>query len=143
MRFAGRFGTVLRSGVWGECAGPHFEIPCRSGSKPSFLVHLPLNGLYDIIVSLSGMGNGAGRAVLHIILEREMAAAIEQIERAPAEQAGLPLVQIMAWIEGALLMDEILVVHGTTPSPPGRLRRVLLIGLQKAFPSACSLDKPE
>jgi hypothetical protein len=105
-------------------AGRHFEILCWSGSKPSFPVYLPLNGLYDIIVSLSGMGNGAGRAVLHIIFEREMAAAIEQIERAPAEQAGLPLLQFMARIERALLMDEKLVVHGITPSPSWQLWRI-------------------
>jgi hypothetical protein len=89
--------------------------------QPLFTVHLPRDCADDVIVSLSGMGNGAGRAVLHIILDREMASAIEQIERAPAEQAGSPLVQIVARIVRALLVDEILVVHGTTPPPSGSL----------------------
>ncbi len=88
---------------------------------PLFPGHLPRNCLYDVIVSLSGVWNGAGRAVFHIILDGEMAFAIEQIERAPTEQAGLPLVQIVARIVRALLVDEILVVHGTTPPPSGSL----------------------
>jgi hypothetical protein len=75
------------------------------------------------------MWNDAGRAVLHIILDSEMAVAIEQIERAPTEQAGFPLVLIVARIERALLVDEILVVHGTTPPPSGSLWRFFLIGL--------------
>ncbi len=66
------------------------------------------------------MRNGAGRTVLNIIIDREIAVAIEQIERAPAEQTGLPLVQVVARIERAFLVDEILVVHETTPLPRGR-----------------------
>jgi hypothetical protein len=83
-------------------------------SKLLLFIDLPPDCLHDVLVALSRMRNGAGRAVLHIVFESKIAAAIEQVKRAPAEQAGLPLIQFVARIEGAVLVDEIFVVHGTT-----------------------------
>jgi hypothetical protein len=81
----------------------------------SLPIDLPIDCLYDIIVSAGGMGNSAGGAILHIIFDCKIAFAVEKIKRTPAEQAGLPFGHIVTGIERAFLMDEILVVHGTTP----------------------------
>jgi hypothetical protein len=75
------------------------------------LVDLPGHDVQDVIVSFLGMGNDAVRAVLDAVPERERSIALQQIERAPAEQAGLPCIEVMARVKTAFLVGKELVVH--------------------------------
>jgi hypothetical protein len=76
-----------------------------------FIINLLLNHLEDILITFLGMGDDATGTILDTILKRERTVAFEQIERTPAEQTGLPFFEVMAGIERALCVGEILVVH--------------------------------
>jgi hypothetical protein len=75
-----------------------------------FLVNLAVHDLQDIIIPLFRVGNHAVGAVLDAVPHRERSVALQQEERAPAEQAGLPFFEIMTGIKTALLVGEKLVV---------------------------------
>jgi hypothetical protein len=76
-----------------------------------FLVNLAVHDLQNIIIPLFRVGNNAVGAVLDAAPHRERAVALQQVERTPAEQTGLPFIEIMARIKTALLVGEKLVVH--------------------------------
>jgi hypothetical protein len=71
----------------------------------------PGNGLQDAVVSFLGMRHDASRAVLDAVIQCIIAVAVEQVQRTPAEQAGLPLLEIVTGEKTALLVGEKLVVH--------------------------------
>jgi hypothetical protein len=79
--------------------------------KTSSVVYFVLYHLEDVIVAFLGMGNGTAGTILDAVSENECAVAFEQIERAPAEKAGFPLLEIVAGVECAVLVGEKLVVH--------------------------------
>ncbi len=72
-----------------------------------------------MVVPMFGMRNDAFRAVLDAVLVREITFAIEQVQRAPAEEAGSPVFEVVAGVEGAVVMREIFVVHDR--NPPARI----------------------
>jgi hypothetical protein len=92
-----------------------FETVRHEGLTPLPAIDLALNDLKDIIVSFFRMRDDAVGTVLDAVLQNERAAAIEQIERAPAEKAGPPFVEVVTGIEGAVLVGKELVVHVVTP----------------------------
>jgi hypothetical protein len=87
----------------------------RRGLTPLPAIDLALNDLKDIIVSFFRMRDDAVGTVLDAVLQNERAVAFEQIERAPAEKAGLPFVEVVTGIERAVLVGKELVVHVVTP----------------------------
>jgi hypothetical protein len=84
-------------------------------------IDLALNDLEDIIVSFFRMRDDAVRTVLDAVLQDEHAVAFEQIERAPAEKAGPPFVELVTGIECALLVGKELVVHDRNSSLGNRM----------------------
>jgi hypothetical protein len=81
------------------------------------VIDLALNDFKDIVVSFFRMRNDTVGTILDAVLQNEHAVAIEQIERAPAEKAGPPFVEVVTGIESAVLVGKELVVHiGTPPS---------------------------
>jgi hypothetical protein len=84
-------------------------------------IDLALNDLEDIIVSFFRMRDDAVRTVLDAVLQDERAVAFEQIERAPAEKAGPPFVELVTGIECALLVGKELVVHDHNSSLGNRM----------------------
>jgi len=74
-------------------------------------VDLVFHHLENVIVSVFPMRNHAVRTILDAVPERKSTAAVEQIERTPAEKTGLPFFKVMAGIKCTLLVDKILVVH--------------------------------
>jgi hypothetical protein len=92
-----------------------FETVRQEGLTPLPAIDLALNDRKDIIVSLFHMRDDAAGTVLDAVLQNERAVALEQIERAPAEKAGPPFVEVVTGIEGAVLVGKELVVHVVTP----------------------------
>jgi hypothetical protein len=92
-----------------------FETVHHEGLTLLSAIDLALNDFKDIIISFFRMRYDAVRAVLDAVLQNEHAIAIEQIERAPAEKAGPPFVEVVTGVESAVLVDKELVVHVVTP----------------------------
>jgi len=80
-----------------------------------FLIHLTGNYFEDILITFFGMGDGAGRTVFDAVPGHEITAAVDQVQRAPAKEAGFPVGEIVARIETAVLMQKKLVVHRVIP----------------------------
>ena len=100
-------------------------------------VDLAGNYFENILIALFGMGDRTGGTIFDAVRDSEMTAAVDEVQRAPAKEAGLPVGKIVARIETAVLMHKKLVVHRTIP-PSG----IFLSGLpawgssySPAFPS--------
>jgi hypothetical protein len=83
----------------------------RTISLRSSAIDLALYNLEDIVVSFLGMRDDAAGTVLDAVPERKGAVAVEQIERTPAEETGLPFFKVVAGIERAIAVGEKFVVH--------------------------------
>jgi hypothetical protein len=75
------------------------------------IIDLPVHDIQNMVVTLPGMRNDAIRAILDTVLVRKITFAFEQVQRTPAEEAGFPVFEVVAGVEGAVVMREILVVH--------------------------------
>jgi hypothetical protein len=79
----------------------------RSLSAVDFVLH----HIENVLIAFLGMGNDAAGTVLDSVLKLERTVAFQQIERAPAEQTGLPFIKVVAGVERAVLVGKKLVVH--------------------------------
>jgi hypothetical protein len=80
-----------------------------------FLINLTGNYFEDILITFFSMGDGAGRTVFDSVPGLEITTAVDEVQRAPAKEAGLPVGKIVARIETAVLMYKIFVVHRLIP----------------------------
>jgi hypothetical protein len=85
-----------------------------------FLINLAGNYFEYILIAFFSMGDGAGRTVFDAVPGHEITAAVDQVKRAPAKEAGPPVGEIVARIETAVLVHKKLVVHRVIP-PSGIL----------------------
>jgi hypothetical protein len=76
------------------------------------VIKLPLKLFLDHFPAFFGMRDDASRAVLEAGgQDAEIAGAAEQKERAVAEEAGLPVLKLVAWQKLALVVDKMFIVH--------------------------------
>jgi hypothetical protein len=97
-------------------------------NKELSAIDLVLHHLENVIVSFFPMRNDTVRTVFDAVPEHKSTTAVEKIERAPAEETGLPFFEVMTGIKRAVLVNKILVVHRNNSSL-GNFYRWLWIGL--------------
>lgn len=80
------------------------------------MVELLLEFFLDHFPSVFGVGDDALGAVLKAGgQDAEVAGTAEQEERAVAEKAGLPVLQLVAWQELACGIDKVFIAHSRFP----------------------------
>jgi hypothetical protein len=76
-----------------------------------FPEYLVVDDAHDIVISFGTVGNGACGAILDPIPHDGVAAALKQIERTPAEQAGPPVGELMAGKELTFVVHKLPILH--------------------------------
>jgi hypothetical protein len=77
----------------------------------AFPEDLVVDDAHDIIIALRPVGNGTSGAILDPVPEDGITAALQRIERTPAEQAGSPFGKLMAGKELTLAVRKLAVLH--------------------------------